>query len=305
MPSNYVKFQVKSSGQWLNIFNGGNADDTDACQGALPTSENFLWEISSSAVQGWSLIKVKSSGLYLNIKNGGNDNGTVACQKALSNTDAAPDNFLWQIIPDPSNPGWSKIQVKSSSQYLNIFNGGNANGTVACQGNTPTTPNFLWMQSPAKNPKNVSVTMNILDCASIYALPDQTRLSDVQADQWLSMEDDNRGSKENPNQSFFETILNPGSNVTWKSKKASGNSNNGFSNSITNVIYEQGSGNNVLGPVTAIGNSGNVQAQVIWTAIPPVSGDNEAYTIAFTLQNGSDSARTYYFDPKIKIDPSN
>lgn len=303
MPNNYVKFQVKSSGQWLNILNGGSTNGTDACQDALPTTDNYFWEISNSAVPGWSLIQAKSSGQYLNIKNGGNANGTVACQQPLPNPNAAPDNFLWQFLPDPNNPGWSKIQVKSSNQYLNIFNGGNANGTVACQGNIPTTTNFLWMQSPAKDPKNVTVTMNILDCASIYALPDGTRLGDAQANQWLSMEDDNRGGKENPNQSSFETILNPGSNVTWKPKKGSGNSNSGFTDAITNIVYEQGSGNNVLGPVSAIGNSGNVQAQVIWTAMPPDSGDNEAYTITFALNNGN-GLRTYYFDPKIRIDPS-
>jgi hypothetical protein len=37
-----------------------------------------------------------------------------------------------------------KLQVKSSGQYLNISGGGNTNGTTACQGNTPTTNNFLW-----------------------------------------------------------------------------------------------------------------------------------------------------------------
>ena len=37
-----------------------------------------------------------------------------------------------------------KLQVKSSGQYLNISGGGNVNGTTACQGNTPTTNNFLW-----------------------------------------------------------------------------------------------------------------------------------------------------------------
>ena len=36
------------------------------------------------------------------------------------------------------------LQVNSSGQYLNIFNGSMANGAEACQGTNNTTPNFLW-----------------------------------------------------------------------------------------------------------------------------------------------------------------
>lgn len=304
MPNNYVKFQVKSSGQWLNIAGGGSVAGTEACQGATPTSNNFEWEVIPSSVPGWSLIRVKSSGQYLNILNGGNANGALAGQEPLSDPSAAPDNFLWQISPDPSHPGWSKIQVKSSQQYLNILNSGDNNGQRACQGNIPTTLNFVWMQSPAKTPKNVTVTMTILDYPSIFALPDQTRLTDAQANSWLSMGDDNRGGKENGNQSSFETILNPGSEVTWQAVAGSNSNKAGYSDAITNITYEQGSGENVLGPVTPIGNSGKVQAQVLWTAIPPDGTDNEAYTITFTLTNGG-VTKTYYFDPKIRVNPNN
>jgi hypothetical protein len=304
MPNNYIKFQVKSSGQWLNILNGGSTNGTEACQGEqpLPTNDNFIWEIINSAVSGWVLIQVKSSGQYLNIKNGGTGNGDPACQAPLANPNAAPDNFLWRVLQAPNNPGWSLIQVKSTNQYLNILNGGNVNGTVACQGTTPTSTNFLWMQSPAKIPKNVTVTMNILDCASIYSLQDGTRLSDAQANPCLSLEDDNRGGKENPNQSSFETILNPGSEVKWQPNIV-GNSNNGFSIAINQIIYETGSERNVLGPVTAIGNSGKVKADVLWTATPPNGLDNESYTISFTLTK-ENVAKTYYFDPKIRVDPN-
>lgn len=301
MPNNYVKFQVKSSGQWLNIFEGGSANPKLACQGELPTTNNFSWELSDAPGNpGWFLIQVKSSGQYLNVKDNGMNNGDQVCE----GTNPTTANYFWKMVPDPNNPGWSLIQAKSSSQYLNVAGNGMNNGDLVVQGNTPTTDNFVWMQSPAKDPKDVTVTMNILDCTSIYALASGTRLSDAQANAWLSMEDNNRGAKENSNQSSFETILNPGSEVTWKPKKGSGASNSGFSDAITNITYEQGSGGNVLGTVTPIGNSGNVQAQVIWTAIPPASGDNEAYTITFTLNNGS-GPKTYYFDPKIKVDPSN
>jgi hypothetical protein len=161
------------------------------------------------------------------------------------------------------------------------------------------------------SPKNVTVTMTILNYDEIYALPDQTVLSDDDANKWLSMEDDNGGHKENSNQSSFETKLNPGSQVTWKQKQATAGGNNPNENiAITDITYEQGSGNNVLGPVTAIGNSGNVQAQVLSTAMPPPPGvsDNEAYRITFTLFNNINGIKsgiqTYYFDPKIRIDPT-
>ena len=42
-----------------------------------------------------------------------------------------------------------KIQVKSSSQYLNILNASKDNGAAACQGNTPTTDNFIWELIPS------------------------------------------------------------------------------------------------------------------------------------------------------------
>ncbi len=41
------------------------------------------------------------------------------------------------------------IKVKSSGQYLNILNASKDNGALACQGNTPTTDNFLWQFIPA------------------------------------------------------------------------------------------------------------------------------------------------------------
>ena len=37
-----------------------------------------------------------------------------------------------------------KLKVKSSGQFLNISGSGNVIGTTACQGNTPTTDNFVW-----------------------------------------------------------------------------------------------------------------------------------------------------------------
>ena len=43
-----------------------------------------------------------------------------------------------------------KIQVKSSGQFLNILNASPENGASACQGNNPTTDNFLWEIIPSQ-----------------------------------------------------------------------------------------------------------------------------------------------------------
>ncbi len=301
MPNNYVKFQVKSSGQWLNIFEVRPGNPKIACQGVLPTTNNFFWELSDAPGNpGWHLIQVRSSGQYLNVEGNAMTNGAPVCQGSNPTT----PNYFWQIIPDQNNPGWSKIQVKSSMQYLNVAGNGMNNGDPVCQGNTPTTTNFLWMQSPAKDPKKVTITLSITDCTTLFAIPDQSRLTEAQANACLDMEDDNNGKKEDQNQSSFETILNPGSEAIWQPKIGPGNNNNGFSEAITDITYVQGSGKNVLGPVTPIGNSGKVKADVLWTAIPPSTVDNEAYTIKFTLTQNN-VPHTYYFDPKLKVDPGN
>jgi Ricin-type beta-trefoil lectin domain-like len=44
-----------------------------------------------------------------------------------------------------------KLQVQSSDQYLNILGGSQENGAEACQGNTPTTDNFLWQFIPVED----------------------------------------------------------------------------------------------------------------------------------------------------------
>ncbi len=36
------------------------------------------------------------------------------------------------------------LQVKSSGQWLNIEGASNQNGAFACQGNDPTTDDYLW-----------------------------------------------------------------------------------------------------------------------------------------------------------------
>ncbi|EHQ25200.1 RICIN domain-containing protein [Mucilaginibacter paludis] len=136
-PVQYLKIQVKSSGQYLNILNASQANGAEACQGDTPTTDNFLWQLIPSSTVGYYLIKVASSGQYLNILNASQTNGAEACQGDTPTT----DNFLWKVIAEGD---YIKLQVKSSGQYLNIAGASQTNGAGACQADTPTTDNFLW-----------------------------------------------------------------------------------------------------------------------------------------------------------------
>ncbi len=301
MGNSYLKLQVKSSGQYLSILGGGNANGTDAGQGNTPTTNIYLWEITDAPNNpGWSLIQVKSSGQYLNIAGASNANGAVACQGNTPTT----DNFLWKITDAPNNPGWSLIQVKSSGQYLNILYGGNSIGQVACQGNTPTTANFFWQKVTAQSkPVNINLQIN---CPSVYPTP-AGLVSDTIANNDLVFGDDNNGKKENGNESSFESFVNPGSRVTWSASTLSGN-NSSYKVTIDQIVYDPGSGTgNVFNLGTEPGNSGKVVADVLWTAMEPASGDNEAYTVYFTItpQGGPNPLppKQFWVDPKIRIKP--
>ncbi len=301
MPNNNTKLQVKSSGQYLNILRGGNTNGTSACQGITPTTNNFLWEIKAPDSDGWSLIQVKSSNQYLNILNSGNLNGTVACQGNTPTT----DNFLWKIVEDaPGVPdGWFLLKVKSSGQFLNILNGGVNNGQLACQGNTPTTPNFFW-QKVTTHSKPATINLQI-DCPNLLAQqPNGGLVSDTRANEDLQFGDNNNGRKENNNQSSFESIVNPGSKVTWTASTKSGNNSN-YSVSIDQIMYDTGSGTgNIFDKGTEHGNSRKVDADVLWTAMEPVSGDNETYTVYFSITPKNGSPVHYWIDPKLRVDPT-
>jgi len=298
MPKNYTKLQVKSSGQYLNILGGGKSNGTSAGQGTTPTADNFLWEIEAPDSDGWSFIQVKSSGQYLNIFESGNQNGKRACQGINNST----VNFFWKLIDASNHPGWSYIQVKSSNQFLNIFESGNLNGQVACQGTNNSTDNFLWRKVPAQS-KSVTINLQI-DCPSLQAALPNGAVSDAIANADLEFGDDNNGKKENDNQSSFESIVNPGSRVTWKASTKSDNSSE-FDVRIDSIVYDTGSGTgNIFSEGTIPGNSGKVVADVLWTAIPPASGDNETYTVNFSIKPKQGDWIPYSVDPKLRIETS-
>ncbi|MCL1127520.1 RICIN domain-containing protein [Shewanella surugensis] len=137
-----IKLQVKSSEQYLNISGASMENAAKACQGSMPTTDNFLWKIIPQQ-DGYVQLQVKSSGQYLNIYGASMDNSAKACQGSIPTT----DNFLWKIISQQD--GDVQLQVKSSGQYLNIYGASMDNGAEACQGNMPTTDNFLWKMLPA------------------------------------------------------------------------------------------------------------------------------------------------------------
>jgi hypothetical protein len=295
MPNNNTKLQVKSSGQYLNVLGGGNSNGTSAGQGTPPTTNNFLWEIEAPNSEGYSYIKVQSSGQYLNIFEGGNTNGQRACQGSSNTT----DNFLWKIVEAPNHPGWSYFQVKSSGQYLNILGGGNTNGQLACQGIYNSTDNFLWRTVPAQS-KAVTINLEI-DCPALQtALPQGGPVSDAIANADLEFGDDNNGRKENSNQSSFESIVYPGSSVRWTASTKSGNRSD-YSVRIDSIEKDALSGNIFSEDTITPGSSGKLTASVLWTAIPPISGDNETYTVHFSIKPKQGDWIPYSVDPKLRV----
>jgi hypothetical protein len=143
----FYQMQVDSSGQFLNILNASFENGAEACQGTNNTTGNFLWAIIPSSSPGYFFFKVASSGQYLNILNGSQLNGAKACQGTNNTT----DNFLWQFVVNgratntmPAVGTHFNLRVKSSDQYLNILDGSQLNGALACQGTNNSTPNFLW-----------------------------------------------------------------------------------------------------------------------------------------------------------------
>lgn len=301
----YFRFQVKSSGQWLNIYNGnfvgGSTPGKYACQGYQANSDNFFWTLISTNDPDWSLIQVKSSQQYLNLNN------NVVCQNPLpENIVTPPDRFLWNIST-PDEDGWSLFKLKSNSQHLNVLNSSQGNSDPVGMGDPPATPNFKWMKYNAVATP-VTVTLNLLNCNEIFKLGSGTTvtpLNERNAGSYLSMTDTNNGQYENPSDiNSFESLLNPGSQVTWQVNKESGSNNTGFTARISIITFEQGTGVFSSDKMN-IAPGSSATAQVIYNAIHPDRGDNESYSITFTLTDGNGTTKTYIFDPKIKINPSN
>jgi hypothetical protein len=135
MSDKFQKIQVKSSGQYLNIFQKTDEEGRYACQGVDPTTENFYWDIIPSPVDSeYILLKVKYSGMYLNVLNNSMLEGASIGQNSLPKINEAPDNFLWKKIEVTNKPGWFLLQAKSSSQYLMIPNGAQKMGTRLFKG---------------------------------------------------------------------------------------------------------------------------------------------------------------------------
>ncbi len=260
-----LKLRVQSSGQYLNILNGGSVNGTLACQGVLANPNNapsnFCWELVASPTNpGWFLFKVQSSGQYLNILNGGNINGTSACQGVLNDISAAPDNFLWQYEPAPNNPGWYRIKVKSSGQYLNIFNGGGVNGTRACQGNIPTTTNFFWQQ------------IHTISVSATIARPHPLTISD----------DQGHLAETDPADAALTTQVYPGDTVIWQK--------GGDIQSLDNVAEKAG--------VDLFSTDPTLQPDGTWQGVigSLPTGSEELYNIEYTVDGVAQSQ-----DPRLKM----
>lgn len=269
MTTTELKLKVKSSGQYLNISGSGNVNGTTACQGNTPTTDNFVWTlIESQSNPGWYLLKVKSSGQYLNILNSASNNGATAGQNPLPDENAAPPNFLWKLTNASKNPGWCYIQVKSSGQYLNIFNGGNTNGTLACQGVANTTDNFLWqINFIGEIPEIHTVTVS-----ATVAVPEPLTLSD----------DEGHQANTGPGDAAMTTIVGPGDTMTWK--KA------GNISSLDNIFEKTGTNSDLFIIDPSQENDGT------WVGIvgSMPSGTDEAYSISYQV-----AGNPYTQDPRL------
>ena len=58
---------------------------------------------------------------------------------------------------------------------------------------------------------------------------------------------------------------------------------------------------NIFSEDTLRGNSGKVSASVLWTAMPPASGDNETYTVHFSIKPKQGDWIAYSIDPKLRV----
>ena len=301
--SNNIKLQVKSRGQYLNILGLGSDNGTNACQGVLPTTKNFSWEmIDAPGNPGWYLLQVKSSNKYLCIDGSSQNNGANAVQQDLPSP--LTDNFLWGKAGVPNSPLWCLFKVKHSGQFLNIFEGGNVNGQRACQGVANTTDNFFWLEQPDKTPKAVKIYLQVDCCGLVGAQPQGGKVEDETANLYLVFSDDNHGQKENNNQSSFESKVYAGSQVTWKPSILDVNNNSQFDLRIDSFQADSNSANIFnLGSVKANGDS--LSADVKWTAIPLANGaDNETYTVYFSILNRTTGNWIpYNVDPKLRVDP--
>lgn len=306
MSEKFQKLQVKSSGQYLNIFQLTNEEGRYACQGVDPTTENFYWDSIPSPVDSdYILLKVKYSGMYLNVLNNSMLEGASVGQNSLAKINEAPDNFLWKKVAVINKPDWFLLQAKSSSQYLMISDSSQNNGAAAIQGvvDEPQNPisNTVW-QIVVKDSKPVKINLEI-DCANVYSLP-AGPISDLNADTYLVFSDDNNGRKETGDQSSFESFVNPGSNVNWKASTKQGQ-NDDYEVTIDDITYDLGSGTGDIFTNSITKGNGDVSAEVAWTAIGPETGDNEYYTVCFTINpkrgDHKDQPKSFTIDPRIRV----
>jgi hypothetical protein len=96
----------------------------------------------------------------------------------------------------------------------------------------------------------------------------------------------------------YTTVANVNDTITWQG--ASGSSASDVVN-ITAINYE--GGNNIFNQPNLQGNGGNPET-VQGTVQNDTGGDNETYTIFFTVYNGTNQRNGQFrIDPKIQINP--
>ena len=270
MTTTELKLKVKSSGQFLNVFQLTDIEGQYACQGNTPTTDNFVWTLEEFGNTGWYLLKVKNSGMYLNVLGNKSGNGDATGQNSLPDPSNPPDNFLWKLTNAPKNPGWCYLQVKSSGQYLNILNASGDNGALACQGVANSTDNFLWQI----NFIGETVEAHTITVSATIQHPFPPSLSDDEGHQADTADGDKN----------MVTLVGPGDVITW--------TKGGNISSLDNVFETAGTDLFIVDPSqenngTWIGIVGSLPA-----------GTEEDYSITYKVGGNS-----YTQDPRLRMQP--
>lgn len=157
-------------------------------------------------------------------------------------------------------------------------------------------------------PKNIKIDLEINSAAifpNFESMSNQPPFSSTGV-LWISfvtLSDNNNGNNQGgTNATYFQSTVNPSSNVEWSPSQTSGNSD--YKVAIVD-IYNSPIGNSpiIFGETTLNGKSGKVNATVLSTASTTEPGANESYSIYFSITQKSTNTIKYYgFDPKIKVD---
>lgn len=111
-----------------------------------------------------------------------------------------------------------------------------------------------------------------------------------------TLSDDNGGSTPSGNPEQFTSKVYAKKRVIWEPEK-DGDRSNRYDLDLTSIEYE--SGNNIFGEESLPAKEGKVVARVESSASV---GDEEKYTIKFTITERGGTTKSFEIDPEIKVE---